>query len=90
MVAEQQTVHTEQDWDAETITEVVACYRESRALYKQLFAQKLRLDEDVRRAEAALMLSTRLYNRCLQETAVVPEQRRQLEALMAERDQVAS
>ena len=81
---------TEQHWDADTIAEAVACYREARAIHRTLAEQHLRLYGEIQHAEGVLRQATHLYERCLQETATVPETHRQLDALIAERDEVTS
>ena len=58
---------TEQQWDADTIAEVVARYREARAVHRTLAEQHLRLYSDLQKAEQALSQATRLYEQCLQE-----------------------
>ena len=79
---------TEQQWDADTIAEVVARYREAKAVHRTLVEQHLRLYGDIQHAERVLRKAERLYGRCLQENATVPEHARQLEALIAESSMV--
>ena len=76
---------SDHEWEPEAIAEVEACYREAKAIYRTLVGQQEQLYRDLREAEQELRKATRLYERCLQE---VPEARRQLEALIAERDAV--
>ena len=78
----------EREWDTETITEVVACFREAQAVYRTLVSQQLRLYNQVQQAERTLRKASHLYERCLQETATVPEYQRQIEALITERAMV--
>ena len=79
---------SEQQWDTETITEVVASYREARAIHRTLVEQHLRLYSDLQQAEQVLRKATRLYERCLQENATAPEHARQIEALITENSMV--
>ena len=73
----------EQQWDAETIAEVKASWREAKAVYRTLVGQQEQLYRDLREAEQELRKATRLYERSLQENATVPEHARQLEALIS-------
>ena len=80
--------NTSQQWDTETIAEVVAVYREAKAVHRTLVEQHLRLYGDIKRAERVLRQATRLYERCLQENVTVPEHAHQLEALITENSMV--
>ena len=82
--------NTEQQWDTDTIAEVVASWREAKAVYRTLVGQQERLYRDLQQAEQVLRRADRLYARCLwqMETAPIPEHARQLEALITENSMV--
>lgn len=80
---------SEQPCEPDTIAEVVAHYREARAVYRTLAGQRDRLYSELHAADQTLLAAVRLYERCLQENATTPEHaRQQIEALVADWNRV--
>ena len=75
-------LNTSQHWDADTIAEAASSWRAAKAVYWELAAQQLWFHSRLSQATAELDRATRLYERCLQENATVPEHDRQTEALI--------